>query len=701
LSILKISLPTTNFISLQKKSEPMSEFIIRCPSCSKGLKLKDQSRIGKKAKCPKCETIFVMQLDQIAQPSQPKPKGKKKRPKPEPAAQPAAAQVATDDGDEVEFQLAAAAPAPPAEQQQPLQGTSARWIPDDAPPSPAAPAQQPAGVFDPTAPVQPTVGVGVAPVESGVARLGEIRRRAKKRNLIGIIVGVITASLFYGAYVWAEHRKTQDKLAQAAADDKSPKRDMDVVAQKDQLLANSSLAEASSPTEGEKINLACIPMGAQALISIRPAELLAEGPQQQEFWFCLGPFGDWLAGANNEDGEWVPGVIEQLCHRKPADIEHVLIAVMPQEVGEPAQYAAVVTLKEPAKKSELLKQYGGDRNDSYGYPVYIDEATAQAYLIKDLKTIAIAPASMAEEMADSVDTPNSQSDGLEALMQNTDVDRHCTIMFNPRQMLRHEEVLFAPDVFPLIHNVMGFFNDDDIETVSWAVHLGDDRFHSEILMRNRTQMPEHQLEADVRKKLNDLPNRVWHELVEKMNPPQLGYRRVISRFPAMVKLFSRSTMGGMGTRYAQLITELPERAAPNLALATLLAWDESTRTDFTKAVIQKPKDTGPKLPQLAEDRLKMKIEVEFKRQPLQEAIAFIAEECKVGQSIDGDALKDKGYTKNMAQTFDMKDTGFAALKKIMDQYDDMCIVLDEKTKSILLTTRKFAAQNGQTVYEIK
>jgi hypothetical protein len=501
--------------------------------------------------------------------------------------------------------------------------------------------------------------------------------------------------------VWAENRKAQDRQAKAAADDKSPKRDMELVNRKEQLRANSNLAEATSPTEGEKINLACIPMGVRALISIRPAELLEDGTRRQEFLYCLGPFGEWIVGGNDENGEWIPGKIEELCHRKPADIEHALIAVLPQEVGEPAQYAAVITLKEPAKKSELLIQYGGDRNDSYSYPVYIDEETQQAYLIKDLRTIAIAPASMAKEMADSIEAPNSQSDGIEALIQHTDVKRHCTVLFNPRQMLVHEEVLFAPDVLPLIHNVMGFFNDDEIETASWAIHLGDEKFHSEIFLRNRTQISEHRLESNLRETLNELPVRVWHELVEKMNPTQLGHRRVISRFPAMVKLFSRATMGGMGTRYVQLVTELPERAASNMALATLLAWDESTRTDFTKEVIQRPADSGPKLPTSAEGRLKMTIEVEFKRTPLQEAIAFIAEECQVSQSIDGDALKDKGYTKNMQQNFDMQDTGFAALKKIMAEYPDMCIVLDEKTKSILLTTREFAAQKGQTVYEIK
>ena len=53
--------------------------------------------------------------------------------------------------------------------------------------------------------------------------------------------------------------------------------------------------------------------------------------------------------------------------------------------------------------------------------------------------------------------------------------------------------------------------------------------------------------------------------------------------PAMAKVVAMSTLTEHGPRHVRLITPLPDRAAPNLALGTLLAWDESTRTDFTRA----------------------------------------------------------------------------------------------------------------------
>ncbi|MFP6766468.1 MAG: hypothetical protein VB858_22755, partial [Planctomycetaceae bacterium] len=189
---------------------------------------------------------------------------------------------------------------------------------------------------------------------------------------------------------------------------------------------------------------------------------------------------------------------------------------------------------------------------------------------------------------------------------------------------------------------------------------------------------------------------------------QIGRRRIIGRFPAMTQVFARSTISAVGmtedgrpNRYAQLVTSIDERGAPNLALGALLTWDESTRTDFSKATGPKPQTSGPKLPDLVAERLKIQIEVEFNRTPLQEALSYIAEECQTTVEIDGDALKDKGYTKNMPQTFSMTDTGMEVIKEIVGNYDSMCLVVLEKQKRFLITTTSFARKNGQTVYSFR
>src|SRR5690606_31617033 len=117
------------------------------------------------------------------------------------------------------------------------------------------------------------------------------------------------------------------------------------------------------------------------------------------------------------------------------------------------------------------------------------------------------------------------------------------------------------------------------------------------------------LERKLEKKLSALPTDLY-SAVQTMTPRQLGFRKIIGRFPAMIKAFSLSTLGGTADGLAQFTTVLPAKAAPNLALGTLLVWDESTRTDFSKAS-PKPPSSDPKLPDLVVDRLKLPMDVDF------------------------------------------------------------------------------------------
>mgnify|MGYP003349418360 CR=1 FL=1 len=83
------------------------------------------------------------------------------------------------------------------------------------------------------------------------------------------------------------------------------------------------------------------------------------------------------------------------------------------------------------------------------------------------------------------------------------------------------------------------------------------------------------LEGAVRtltKQLDTTPRDIL-AIVEKMNPQETGKRKLIGRFPAMSKVYALMTHIATGERLVSMTTLLPERAAPNLALGALLAWD--------------------------------------------------------------------------------------------------------------------------------
>jgi hypothetical protein len=104
----------------------------------------------------------------------------------------------------------------------------------------------------------------------------------------------------------------------------------------------------------------------------------------------------------------------------------------------------------------------------------------------------------------------------------------------------------------------------------------------------------------------------------------------------------------------------------------------------------------------------MKIDIDFRRTPLQDAFAFIGGEIKTTIDIDGDALKAGGFTKNMPQDFKGdKMPAKEAIAKILERYQDtlkpsntMVVVLDEGKKQLLITTLAFAEQQKLTPYDI-
>ena len=131
------------------------------------------------------------------------------------------------------------------------------------------------------------------------------------------------------------------------------------------------------------------------------------------------------------------------------------------------------------------------------------------------------------------------------------------------------------------------------------------------------------------------------------------------------------------------------------------AGDSSDRVDIRQKI------DVDKLPDLIADRLMLNIDIDFKRTPMQEAFAFISDEIKIQITIDGEALKSGGFTRNMKQTFQGNMTVLDAFAKILAQYQNprnptqtMVIVVDEAGKSILVSTKAVCDQQILTPYEV-
>ena len=528
--------------------------------------------------------------------------------------------------------------------------------------------------------------VAVAPVVTtrdapGIARLKGLQRKRGISRWISVAAGVLVVIVGAGiAYliVTSGGRDAGGARTIVDASNSTPNAISGGDSPQNSLTA--------SPTEGKPIPLEMIPAGARLFVHLRPADLWRSDGPGEEFRFCLGPLG-----------EYVEAQIKSLCKYPPDQVEELLFAWISGPRGTPPDFVYVVRLKHDAKKSDLLEVVGGERDDSHSQPVYV--SGDRAGVIADLKTFAIGPASMAGEMAGSLARTNPMPDGVVGLLPLSDRTRHITVLFEPTSVLLDEEFL-APEIArPFLRTVMDWFG-DDAETVLWSVHLQRDRFYSEVHVRNQTGLSPIALQDRLRERLDELPKDLL-TAVRSMHPQELGKRKVIGRVPAMSMVFALATEMTHGPRHVQLVTPLPDRAAPNLALGTLLAWDESTRTDFSKQPSARPGGDSGALPATVVERLKKVIDVDFRKEPLYGAFDYIASETSVAFDIDGDALKLGGYTKNMEQNMKLdRSPAVGVLAAILKQYDKMCLVVDEPKKSVMVTTFAAAEQQGLKPYPL-
>ncbi len=645
----------------------MDTIQIPCPKCGAELKLRDRSLLGRKGKCPKCAHAFVL-----------------------------------EEPEEVQLELAEPEPAPA--------GTAARWIPDAGSPAVAAPRPQAArpqaaaSAFNgsPVASLPLPVFDSLAESEGAAARLKAIRKRNARQRNVGLAVGAVALLAVGGvAYLAITHTPAKPTVGgNEIVDVKRQPGNDEAPANTTGLTADGKFAKAS-PTKGKPIELQFVPFGSEIILNIHPAELWKADSQGEEIRFCL-----------TMPAKFLEATFLDLFQKKPEQIEEAMICLIPGSQGTMPEVAAVIHLTEEFKKSQFLEDIGGQRVDDYGHPVYIKGD--RAYLLPDQKTMAVGPSAQVREMVDAIVGRSGAGGGIDELLAMTDRDRHLTFIFVPQSLRLHSNYWFPgasadgkpSPVASLAHRFCDRLG-DEVESAVWSFHLGEKTFYSEMILRNVAGVTSARLAKDMQHKLDQFAPELL-ATVQMMNPREVGKRKIIGRLPVMSDAFTMATMVSSGPRHVQLITPLPERAAPNLALGTLLAWDESTRTDFTKKAPTKPSPTeGPKLPDLIADRLKVKIDVDFRRTPLQDAMAYIGGELKTTIDIDGDALKFGGYTKNMTQ--DMKldaQPAKTALKQILDKYQDpvrpekhMVIVVDEGKKTILVTTKASCDKNNLTPFD--
>ncbi|WP_437186048.1 MJ0042-type zinc finger domain-containing protein [Planctomicrobium sp. SH668] len=689
---------------------------LHCPHCETKLKIKDDSLFGRSVKCPGCKQPFVLRnpnepaadatsvpepVDRVEETDSPK------------ATAPSPAESAPAFPDFSQPSANAHTNAQPGAFNFGEQNPFTDPNPFTAPP---ATKQKPASTLSPFSfdAVQQPKSSGSSPLTSSEGDetaesdyISARKARQKKAQLyqyavfgvIGIACAGVIAFMATRQPAAVSTTATQPVARNEAVAPKVIPRPThpNAIYSKALLESDPELAAEFRPTHGDPIQLLMMPNGVNMVIHLRPAEL----------WSDEYDFQVLRASLTDEVTEWIADTIKTFCRRDPSQIESLTLGVLFSGRGAPPQYCAAVTLKEPEKLTSLLDSFPGkylyEITDRPDLRIKIDET--QGYLIKDERNYAICPVSLASDLEYSVNRPNQDvSAAMEEMLKTTDRQRLFSVVADLRDLDIYAKELVPGPALQFVTAVRDWFG-EDIEMAKWSMHPTP-YLHSEFTVLPVTTMRPMKLKSEMASQLQLLPKVLWRSLCIKMHPQEVRFRKLIGRLPAMIEAFQRSTVISDDTQHVSFTTVLPAKATPNLSLATLFTINEAARTNFSTAVTTATDPAKPKLPESVVDRLNTIVDAEFARTPFEQAVTFLCDEIQVKVFVDGDALKDAGYTKNMPQTFNLGKVPMKkALSKIVNSYQEagkeMVISIDEKTKTITVTTLKFAGQNNQPVFDLK
>jgi hypothetical protein len=465
----------------------------------------------------------------------------------------------------------------------------------------------------------------------------------------------------------------------------------------DQRVASDSVSAANRPhgsrdgaasqlaSSRQPIELLYAPAGARIVIHLRPSRLWATNAggdnargvesRAKELLECVAPLADW---ARQQIDDW--------CLYPPNQIDEAVFSFALRSPGEPPDVAVLVRLARPAPLAEIDHRFGGTRSGQSSLPVFIKGD--RALVVGDPQTFAVGPAESSHEMADARDYANPTDASIEELLKETDRSRDFAIVFRPDDLDRFRETLAPGQWADDLHQLAAWLDPEAVEGAILSVRL-DDPLRVRLVARARPVMFPPRLATTLKERLDRLPADLLR-YVGRMQPETPGSRKLIGRLPAMCKALALGAVVTSQDRVVTLESVLPERAAPNLSLATWLLLTErpaSLRNAPTAPVV--PGRNGPK--SLAA-RLKTVVDVDFRRTPLSEAFESIGGDIGVNFELDGGALKLAGYTKNMPQTFQIKGApAIQSLQKILKAYPKLALVADEARRTIVVTTTEAAA----------
>jgi hypothetical protein len=405
----------------------------------------------------------------------------------------------------------------------------------------------------------------------------------------------------------------------------------------------------ASPTAGSPISLAYAPPGAQCFIYVRP-QALAAHEEGEKVIAALGPWGQAIAAQLQElaaaNLDELDAVLASIVPAKDHGFEvtlrlHLTPPASTRFSGAGADLATLLPTGADATHASQSYRTVGDR--AYFIPPTNDTQAAAAGA-----TLVICPASIATELIDSAGEPPPLTRDIESLVEHSDADRTATIIFAPKFLEASGSDLLVDAAEPLrlvLRRLVG----KEATAVALSLNWGDD-FFGELRAVPALNVPPRLLAIKLSERIAQAPDEV-EELV--LSAPWHPHgRKVLARFPAMLRKLAGYTRTGDNDRQALARCYLPLIAGHNLLMAAEL-------------VLTQPRDSAaaprPAGELSIEERLARPTSLVFAKEPLDRAIELLAADTGLDISIAGADLQLEGITKNQSLALDLRDQPAAAV----------------------------------------
>lgn len=456
-----------------------------------------------------------------------------------------------------------------------------------------------------------------------------------------------------------------------------------------------------SPTVGKPLDLRYLAPGAEVIVALRPADIMAN----PESAYLLEPNASGDVAAMGAWGQWFKQELPKLAATGLDNVEQVLIEMIADPSGA-SQVAYVIRTKTAVAEADLLAAWGNPTAtplqdfENKDYPCFV--SGERAYYVPEAeqgRLLVIAPlAAMRDDIVKTKGKEPVPPLAVAALLKSSDTDRHVTVAIAPDRLLGKNALAGILAVLQSPLETFLSVNADVPKGAMLSCHLSD-TFFAELRIYNSFEGASSTAVAkDLHGRVQAMPEQINNYMFDMGRDMSPASKPLLKDFTKVMGALAKWTYAATQDDQVVLRASLPPRAAQWLAMDTFLALLESTEGSAggDTVAVATPQGGGPLT---VADKLGKKTSLTFDRNTLEISMKLLGEDMGVEIAILGSDLQLEGITKN--QSFGLMEENKPAreiLKTIMAKANpDGKLIYVIKPKEpggediIFITTRQAAA----------